>query len=311
MSLPNFVNDVAEVFGAFVNRESEAHAAGRDARYPLVAAGGGKEALLAQMKEFDAGSDHVVYTDSSFRIPAIYMNDWPDRYIHTTGDVPGNIDPTKLERAGFIGAASAWYLANLTTQELPALFGLLEQQTLRRTATVMQRRAATDDAEQKKALEDLHRWYEAGVADSVARFVDVGKSEKATRTRFLASVDAVVGKTAPPRRELTAEEKVVYVRCPEPKGPMGVFGYDYLEDRIGKQKFAALALNAYEGERGGGAEYALEVLNLLDGTRNRHELRSALAGQFGVMDAGVLSEYLRALQDVGVIGTTPGCKRGS
>jgi len=26
------------------------------------------------------GSDHDVYQDSSFGIPAIYLNDWPDRY---------------------------------------------------------------------------------------------------------------------------------------------------------------------------------------------------------------------------------------
>ena len=78
-----------------------------DARYPLIAPGGDSEALLAQVKEFDAGSDHVVFTDSSFRIPTIYLNDWPDRYIHTTGDCRRTSMPTKLERAGFIGAASA------------------------------------------------------------------------------------------------------------------------------------------------------------------------------------------------------------
>ena len=32
------------------------------------------------------GSDHEVYQDSAFAIPAIYFNDWPDRYIHTNLD---------------------------------------------------------------------------------------------------------------------------------------------------------------------------------------------------------------------------------
>jgi len=309
MSLPNFVNDVAEAFAAFVNSESDAYASGRTASYPLVAPGGGKEALLAQMKEFDAGSDHVVYTDSSFKIPSIYMNDWPDRYIHTTGDVPANIDPTKLERAGFIGAASAWYLANLTARDLPALFGLLEQQTLRRTATVLERRAATDDVGQKKALEDLHRWYEAGVGDSVARWVAPGKSEKATRARLLSRVDAMVGKTAVPHRELTAEEKVVYVRCPEPKGPMSVFGFDYLEDRIGKEKFAALELNNIEGERGGASEYALEALSLVDGRRSTADITSMLSAEFGKVPASHVASYSRVLNDVGVLASaSTACK---
>ena len=62
------------------------------------------------------GSDHDVYQDSSFGIPAIYPNDWPDRFIHTNLDTPANIDPTKLKRAAFIGAASGYFLANLTAR---------------------------------------------------------------------------------------------------------------------------------------------------------------------------------------------------
>ena len=45
-----------------------------------------------------------MFTDSSFRIPTIYMNDWPDRYIHTSGDLPENIDATKLEQAKALGS---------------------------------------------------------------------------------------------------------------------------------------------------------------------------------------------------------------
>src|SRR5947207_6673626 len=67
------------------------------------------------------GSDHDVYQDSSFRIPAIYLNDWPDRYIHTNFDSAANIDPTKLKRAAFIGAASGYFLAQLTSNDLRKL----------------------------------------------------------------------------------------------------------------------------------------------------------------------------------------------
>ncbi len=43
--------------------------------------------------------------DSSFGIPAIYMNDWPDRYIHTNFDTAANIDTTKLKRAALYGGS--------------------------------------------------------------------------------------------------------------------------------------------------------------------------------------------------------------
>jgi aminopeptidase YwaD len=120
-SLPSFVNDVAKAFGEFVNEQSYAHASGESVPYPLVAPEGGKEPLNARLAEFSTGSDHQVYTDSSFSIPAIYLNDWPDRYIHTNYDTPAVIDPTKLKRAGFIGAASGYFLSNVTATNTDAL----------------------------------------------------------------------------------------------------------------------------------------------------------------------------------------------
>jgi len=115
-SLPSFVHDVAWTFAEFVNEESYKFAATGSAEYPLVAPEGGKEPLQAQFGDYTMGSDHDVYQDSSFGIPAIYMNDWPDRYIHTNFDSAANIDTTKLKRAAFIGAASGYFLAGLGTK---------------------------------------------------------------------------------------------------------------------------------------------------------------------------------------------------
>ncbi len=119
-SLPSFVHDVAWAFADFVNAQSYRYAATGSAEVPLVAPTGGKEPLLAQDSPFTGGSDHVVYQDSSFRIPAIYLNDWPDRYIHTNFDTAANIDPTKLLRAAFIGAASGYALANASRRDWTA-----------------------------------------------------------------------------------------------------------------------------------------------------------------------------------------------
>jgi aminopeptidase YwaD len=301
-SLPNFVNDVAEAFAAFVNAESEAHAAGRSARYPLVATGGGREALLAQAHAFDAGSDHVVYTDSAFRIPTIYLNDWPDRYIHTTGDVPANVDPTKLERAGFIGAASAWYVANLSADDLPGLFALLERKTLERTATMLERRAMLAPDEQR-ALEALHQSYESAIIDAVAKVEPVARHDRAARERLLARVAGIVGGSPAP----ATAKGTVYVRCANPKGPMAVFGYDYLQDRYGRERTAALPLTSFEGERGGGGEYAIEVLNFVDGRRGVQQVRDAVAAELGPVPLKHVAGYLAALAEIGVIAVDPAC----
>ena len=299
-SLPNFVNDVAETFAEFVNAQSEAYAAGRDASYPLVAPGGGREALLAQAKEFDAGSDHVVYTDSSFRIPTIYLNDWPDRYIHTTGDVPSNIDPTKLERAGFIGAASAWYIANLSARDMPDLLALLERKSLERTAKMMKLRAGLEPPEQG-ALEALHRYYESAIAESIEKIEPVAGDDRASRERFLARVAGLTTRAAPSR----SPKGTVYTRCAEPKGPMTVFGYDYLEDHFGRERTAALPLTSFEGVRGGPEEYAIEVLNFVDGRRGAQEIRDSVAAEFGPVPLDDVAGYLSALAEIKVIAEDP------
>jgi len=297
-SLPNFVNDVAEAFAGFVNAESDAFAAGRSARYPMIASSGDKQALLAQIKEFDAGSDHVVFTDSSFRIPTIYMNDWPDRYIHTSGDLPENIDATKLERAGFIGAASAWFLANLTADDLSAVSTLIERQSLRRTAVMLERRSALPSAEQG-VLETQHMAYERGVLDSLGRWLAVPSATRAARERFLEQLAALSksdGSSA--KREPPG---AVYVRNAEPKGPMSVFGYDYLVDHLGEERAAKLALNDYSGLRGGGGEYAIEALNFVDGRRSVRDIRDALAAEFGPVPIEHVAAYLEALETIKVI----------
>jgi aminopeptidase YwaD len=297
-SLPNFVNDVAEAFAAFVNAQSDAFAAGRYARYPLIAASGDKQALLAQVKEFDAGSDHVVFTDSSFRIPTIYMNDWPDRYIHTTGDLPENIDATKLQRAGFIGAASGWFLANLTADDLPALSALLERQSMQRTAVMLGRRFGLAPDEQA-ALETMHMAYERSVLDPLERWLTVPAATRAARQHFLAQLAAIA--TSSRNSAKRGPPGAVYVRNAEPKGPMTVFGYDYLVDHLGAERAEALALPRHSGLRGSGGEYAIEALNFVDGRRNVRDIRDALAAEFGPVPLEHVAAYLEALESVKVI----------
>ncbi len=140
MSLPSFVQDVAWAFAEWVNEESYDYAATGNAAFPLVSAEGGKEPLRAEYSAYTMGSDHDVYQDSSFGIPAIYLNDWPDRYIHTNFDTAANIDPTKLKRAGFIGAASGYFLAQMNEGDLPGVLRLVDSDSLRLVLEIAQKR---------------------------------------------------------------------------------------------------------------------------------------------------------------------------
>jgi aminopeptidase YwaD len=304
-SLPTFVNDVGAAFGRFVNEQSYALAATGSAPYPLVDPEGSKRALQAEMVDFTEGSDHQVWTEGSWRVPALYLNDWPDRYIHTHADAVANIDPTKLLRAAFLGAASAWYLAGLDGPQVPALWEVIRRDALERTAEALARRErlrAMGEAAEGDNLLRFHQDYEEGVVESIGRFAPVPPAVSKEAAAFLDGLRSLVGGNVVARPGTGGPEaSVVFQRAPEPKGPMGGFGYDYLQDHLAAKGIASPALPSHEGLWGGGGEYAYEALNLVDGRRTVGQIRDALAAMYGPVPLAAVAEYLRALEAVGIL----------
>jgi aminopeptidase YwaD len=307
-SLPSFVYDVGYAFGEFVNEQSYRFAAEGSARFPLVAPQGGREALLARLDEFTTGSDHQVYTEASFGIPAIYMNDWPDRYIHTNLDRPDVIDPTKLLRAAFIGAASGYFLADAGARDAAAVENVVRFGSLRRTALMLARRDALDAAEAAN-LTRHHLAYERAVVASMSRFFDVPAD---VRARADARLDALERLTGRPAAAATASGagRVVYRRNPAVPGPTSVFGYDYFTAHYGAERAGRLSLLRHPGIHGarpiGGGYYAYELLNLVDGRRTVQQIRDAVAASLGPIPLESVAEYLEALREIGLVERSPG-----
>lgn len=221
-SLPSFVYDVAQSVGMLVNEQTAAYAMTGTARWPLLASDGTKDPLRAAFVPLTLGSDHQVYSDSSFGIPAIYLNDWPDRYIHTNKDVPADIDSTKLARAAFIAGASGYALATIGADDAPALQSMMQAFALERGAVTMRRK----DANATK----FGQWYEQQMQTSV--------------THYLSGT------------QRAAPKKGAYRRNPTVKGTMGAFGYDYFTAHYSKHKEIRLgeeyryeALNLVDGIR--------------------------------------------------------------
>ncbi len=298
-SLPSFVNDVAEAFGEFVNEQSYRHAAGETVPYPLVAPEGGKEPLNARMAEFSMGSDHQVYTDSSFGIPAIYLNDWPDRYIHTNYDTPANVDPTKLKRAGFIGGASGYFLANVSTNDAPGLLLLVGSRSLLRAAR-LQGRQEELSPEEEANLTRFFLGYEQAVFESMSAFFPIPPD---LRNQMVSGWEAQQKGIAeiPKPAVAQGDSRLVFNRNPAIKGTMSAFGYNYLTDKYGEEKARSVRLLRYQGLRGSGGEYAYEVLNLADGKRNVQQIRDAVSAIYGPVPVEIVVEYLRALESIQVV----------
>lgn len=297
-SLPSFINDVAEYFGRFVNEQSDAFAGGSDASYPLVSPEGGKESLRAILGKFSMGSDHQVYTEGSFRIPAIYLHEWPDRYIHTNFDVPDHIDPTKLKRAGFIGAASAWYLANISAADVRDLWEFIQQQSLRRTAQMLEKRKQLSH-EEADNLTFQHWKYEREMVASITKFVPETSIMKNADSYF-EQMEIIAG-TGKPRKVISRDGALIYERNSNIKGPLSVFGYNYLSDHYGEENTRDIALLNYNGLYGSGGEYAYESLNFVNGERSVLAVRNAVSAEFGPIPLEMVEKYLRALASIGIV----------
>lgn len=176
-SVPSFIADLGHEIGRFVNDQTRRFADGEDVAFPLNAPEGGKEPLLAQMEGLDMGSDHDVFFEGTWRIPGLYLHDWPDRYIHTNFDTAANIDPTKLKRAAFIGAVSGWFLANLSDADVPAVLDMLKRNALERGGEHLARRAGLP-ALDAAASTEVHFDIERRKVDSIAEFAAVSDVQR-------------------------------------------------------------------------------------------------------------------------------------
>jgi aminopeptidase YwaD len=247
------------------------------------------------------GSDHEVYQDSSFKIPAIYLNDWPDRYIHTNFDSAANIDPTKLKRAAFIGGASAYFLAGVHDDSLPAIYQLLQTGSLRIAAEIRRKAAQTTGPCEGVEIERFAAARIRSLVESVTRFTpDAQQSRWVAIARIGQKVEGNSNGMCL-RTELGFPGAARYRRKAEVKGPLTVFGYDYFAERSKVSGVPAPKLLHYAGLWGSGEEYAYEILNFADGRNRALEIRDAVSAEYGPVPLELVAEYLEALRRAGVV----------
>jgi hypothetical protein len=284
-SLPSFVDDVGFAIARWVNAQTLQFADTGSSNWPLIDPEGEKRPLQAEVGGFSGGSDHIVWTEGSWRIPVISIADWPDRYIHTQKDVPANLDATKLKRAMFIAAAAGWYLANVQQPDALELEATRQSEILEQRAA-MYRRIAIMPADEAALIANRQAWGERAEAASFARF----------GLRPLMAMDdpgMLLGKAA--------DGGIVYRRNDRPKGPMDGFGYSWLDDHLKRAKLPRPALLDRRAPHGG-ADFAYEALNLVDGRRSVEEIRAHLAATVGAVPVADVADYLATLARLGLLG---------
>jgi hypothetical protein len=298
MSVPSFVSDLAHEIVAFVNDQTLRFADGETVAFPLNSPEGGKEPLQALMQGIDMGSDHDVFFEGTWRIPGIYLHEWPDRYIHTNFDMAANIDPTKLRRSAFIGAAAAWFLANMSEEHVPAVLEMLRRNAIRRSADVLEFRRNLQLLD-PAAVSDIFFEHERAKIASISRFVEVPAANYNYAVGALEQLRSLL--LVPVPAIYIPRDETVYVRNPDVSGPMNAFGYSYLEDKLGTAALSELQLPRHSTAYGDGYAMAYEALNFVNGRRTVSDIRDWLVAEFGTVPMEYVAEYLEALESIGVI----------
>jgi hypothetical protein len=126
-SLPHPLEDVMESVLEAVRDGNTSYLTNRGTGQPqpflreITAVKGSREPFAARMVPYFDSTDHHAFTPREVGVPATSLTNWPDEFIHSTGDDLENVDATQLERNAVVVAAVAYYFAALGDDELPAL----------------------------------------------------------------------------------------------------------------------------------------------------------------------------------------------
>jgi Zn-dependent M28 family amino/carboxypeptidase len=88
---------------------------------PILSPLGTRERYDARIIPFHNNTDSMVFNMGVIGIPAVTFTNWPDDYIHSTGDDLWQVDATQLQRNAVAVAAITWFLATAGDSELPLL----------------------------------------------------------------------------------------------------------------------------------------------------------------------------------------------
>lgn len=308
-SIATVTDDVAEVFGRYVIDGAMRAAGDGEMSRAIRSQGGSKDAFWADITPYESGSDHWIYQEGGFAIPTIYLRDHPDIYIHTTGDLADNIEPTKIKRSAFIAAASGYYLAALPDRgrSLLALSYANAQGRLAEDGRRAVVRAA-GAADKREAANVIAQ----GVRREVQRMRSVGRfagRESADAAQALAAGLEAAGRslletvlTRPEAGALAAAgfrfppaDARVPVRNRSIPGPLAPRG-EWVADKAGAAAAAVAIARLRDSD-----DVTYEVVNFIDGERTVSDIRDAVSAEFEPVELATVAEYLDLLAKTGAV----------
>jgi hypothetical protein len=292
-SVPHALDDVMESALTMVRDGNTSLLTTRGTTKPIpytreiVAVKGSREPFHARMVPYYDSTDHHAFTPAPIGVPGTSLTNWPDEFIHSTGDDLENIDATQLERNAVVVAAVALYFARAGDEDAPALAAYVASRGRARAAadvaTAIAHLGAAPSASRAAAfrqarnlVQQSHR-KELQAIGSVRRLAGRGRGNDAVAQASQQMEDALredlhalerawgwvaggpLPNVQPTREERTLESKVFV-----PVGDVGAW-YD--------------AMSKVPPVEGLHSMMRFEVYNFADGRRNALEIYDAVAAE--------------------------------
>jgi len=254
----------------------------------ITAVKGSREPFHARMVPYYDHTDHHAFVGAPIAVPGTSLTNWPDEFIHSTGDDLEQIDATQLERNAVVVAAVALYFANAGEAEAPALRAYVAARAASRIASdvatgvahIAQAAPAQRDAawrEARSLVQHSHRKEQAALASVQALS---GPSERAAghTAQALARLEAELprGLQAVDEAFSTLTGQAPPATSPTPlEKEMAALVYAPIAE-IGKQQ---KALEKTKGVDGLHSIMRFEVYNFADGRRNAWQVYEAVAAE--------------------------------
>jgi Peptidase family M28 len=293
-SMPHVLDDVMESVLTMIRDGNTSLLTARGTKLPVpftrevTAVKGSREPFHARMVPYFDSTDHHAFNPAWIGVPGTSLTNWPDEYIHSTGDDLDQIDATQLERNAVVVAAVAYYFAALGDDDAVALAAHVGARARARVATDiatavshLAEAAPGDRDEAFRAARNLVRQSslkEVVALDSIRRMSPRGRAagharEAAARLEGdlganLGAVDgayeAVTG-NKPPNLVLGKEDRNMAAKVFVPTNDVA-----RIQDARDKMRDAGKGLHAM---------MAFEVVNFADGRRNAYEVYEAVAAE--------------------------------
>ncbi len=320
-SLPHFFGDVVGAMAEDIKSKSGYGQRMATASFSeiLASPSGSRDPFYCDVIRFNPRP----FNEYWLSVPHILFHCAPDPYYHSIQDRPDKCDPTQLKRAALLGAAAAYFMADVDSADIPSLAALvlgagekrLAEDKKRAIDLLARSNQGNIHRNRKEALNILHFGFEReeGALNSIGAYAGSPGRRSAELAGLLAVNRASLSSSIESYYSFLCRSMGVREAYPAadpqevklskliPKPVLGLeFSTDFrfLERALGDEDIQKkLLIN------GAGFTVRWEALNFADGKRSLLDIRNALSAEFSPAEVSLemVEQYFKVLEKAGVV----------